>query len=129
MGYFSQEILFRLLFFGVLSFMILFLIVDFFVCINRIRVHWYWYLSLGVIINCLWAVSKFSIQIWFPTGFWKVLVRVPVGCNLLLTSIDCFDWSKITFKFFTLVYFVDCQLLFITFTGSNFIDLETFPQV
>ena len=46
---------------------------------------------------------------YFPAGLYKVIARVPVECNCLLTSIDCFDWSKIYFKFFTQAYF--CWLL------------------
>ena len=42
------------------------------------RVHWSWNLSLGVIANCQWAVSKPDTWISLPAGLWKVMLRVPV---------------------------------------------------
>ena len=43
-----------------------------------IIVHWPWILSLGVIANFQWSVSKLDMQISSPAGLWKVVVRVPV---------------------------------------------------
>ena len=37
-----------------------------YILIYQISIHWSWYLSSGVIENCLWAVSKPDIQICFP---------------------------------------------------------------
>ena len=37
--------------------------------INRIRVHWSWNLSLGVLENCPWDLSKPDINICFPRRF------------------------------------------------------------
>ena len=44
---------------------------------------------------------------WFvpPISLWKIVLRDPVECNCLLTSIDCFAGSKVSFKFFTQAYF------------------------
>ena len=39
-----------------------------------------------------------------PACSWKVVEIVPVECNCQLTSINLFDWSKISFKLFTLAY-------------------------
>ena len=44
-----------------------------------------------------------------PAGLWKVVVRVMIECNCLLMLIDCFDWYKISFKFFVKALF--CWLL------------------
>ena len=33
------------------------------------NVHWYWNVSLGVIENCMWAISKPEIWICFPCRF------------------------------------------------------------
>ena len=58
-----------------------------------------------------------------PTGLWKVVAWVLVGCSDLLTSIYCFSWSQILFKFFV-------QDFFNFFTSvSLFMDPETFPGV
>ena len=45
----------------------------------------------------------------FPAGLWKVATRVPVGRSYLFTSIDCFAWYNISFKFFIQAFF--CWLL------------------
>ena len=55
--------------FGVLVILFELLIVDLFVHIYRISVCWYWNLSLGVLENCLWAVSKPDIWIGLPRRF------------------------------------------------------------
>ena len=45
-----------------------------------------------------------------PVGLLKVIVRVPVGCKCLLTSIDCFYLYKISFKWFTLTFIIIVDL-------------------
>ena len=42
--------------------------------IDRIRTHWYWNLSLGVLENFLWAISKPEIHVCLP---W----RLEEGCG------------------------------------------------
>ena len=87
--------------------------------------------------TCTWVWLKFVCGIypnWTyrfspPTGLWKVVVRGTVVCNWLLTSINCFEWSKTSLKLFTKPSFVDCWLLYIEFTGSLFIDPKTCPWV
>ena len=37
--------------------------------IYRINIHWSWNVSLGVIENCQWAISKPYIRIFFPCRF------------------------------------------------------------
>ena len=110
------------------------LIVDLFVRINRISVHWYWNLSPCVLEKFLWAISKPDIQISSPAGFWKVMARVTVGCSDLFASIYWFAWSKISFKFFvqalfcwflTCVYFIYCIVVHWSWNLSLSV-LETF---
>ena len=54
---FRAKLYFKLLSFGVLVFIWASLVVELFVHVDRIRVHWSWNLSLSVIENN-WAVSK-----------------------------------------------------------------------
>ena len=65
---FLRFIISQILFFGVLGIIFASLIVDLFVQIYWISVYWPWNLSSGLIENCLWAVSKPDIRIFFPTG-------------------------------------------------------------
>ena len=58
-----------MLFFAVSVIIFASLIVDLFLSINRISVHWSWSLSLGVLENFLWAISKPDINILFPHRF------------------------------------------------------------
>ena len=44
-----------------------------------------------------------------PSGLWKFVVRLPVGCSDLFASIDLFTWYKTSFKFFAQDLF--CWLL------------------
>ena len=67
---------------------------------------------------------------FYPTtGLWKVVDRVMVECNWLLTSIDCFYWYQISFKLSKQYFFVYLWLVYITFTVSAFIDTESCPHV
>ena len=59
----------RLLFFGVLVFIFASLIVDMFVTIYRLSIHWYWNLSPGVIANFMCAVSKPDKRVCLPLRF------------------------------------------------------------
>ena len=54
----SPNIEFESIFLWSFIFALLSLIVDFFVRVNRIIVHWFWNLSLGVITNCMWDLLK-----------------------------------------------------------------------
>ena len=65
----------RLMFFSVLFIIFVSLIVDMFICIDRISVHWYWNLSSSVIENYLWAISKPDIRILSPNRFVKGCVK------------------------------------------------------
>ena len=57
--------------------------------------------------------SKRADRFTSSTGLCKVVLRVPVGCSYLFPSIDCFDWSKISFKFFVQALF--CWLLYFVY--------------
>ena len=79
----------QVLFFDVSKISFILFVQDLFCCfltrvyhIYCISVHWYWNLSSGVIENCEWDVSKPDIQIFFPAGLWKVVVRVAVSVVL-----------------------------------------------
>ena len=100
---------FKILSFAVFVLTLELLIFYLFVRVSRISVYWTWNISLSVLVNCLWFVSKPEIRICFPCRFWMVVDRVMVECNCLLTSVDWFSWSKISLKFFTQAYF--CWLL------------------
>ena len=50
--------------FCVLVLILEYFIADFFVSVYCISVNWYWYLSLGGIVNCMWAIYKSDIWIW-----------------------------------------------------------------
>ena len=100
----------RTLHFKVLSYRILvlisaFLIIDLFFCVNRVSVHWSRNLYLGVIKIVCGTYTNQTYRFSSPTVLWKVVTRVTVDCNCLLTSIDWFDWYKISFKFSTKYYF------------------------
>ena len=64
-----------------------------------------------------------------PSGLWKVLTRVPVGCSELFAPIDFFTLSILSFKYFFKPSFVECWLVCIIFIVSVFIDPETCPRV
>ena len=55
--------------FGVLVIIFVLIIVNQFFYIDMIRFHWSWNLSLGVISNCLWDISKPDIWIYFTHRF------------------------------------------------------------
>ena len=63
---FLQTLHFKLLSFGVLVLISSSLIVDFFVRVNWVRVHWPWNFSSGVIANFMCSISKLYTHIWFP---------------------------------------------------------------
>ena len=75
------------LFFGVLVIVFLSLIVDLFVRIYCISEHWPWNLSLGVLENFLWDVSKPDIHIFFPSSF----VEDHVEGDVWLFRFFCFN--------------------------------------
>ena len=60
---------FKVFSFGVLVLILKLMIVDFFVCIYRIIVHWYQHLYLSVIGMFLLAVSKPDIRNFLPRRF------------------------------------------------------------
>ena len=64
-----------------------------------------------------------------PAGMRKVNEMVPVGCNLLLTSIDFFVDIKHPLSYSHKTSFVECWIVYFEFTGSAFIDPKTFPRV
>ena len=64
-----RYIIHQVLLFGVFVIIFSSLIVDLFVHIDRISVHWSRKLSLGVLSNFLWDVSKMYIRIYFPRRF------------------------------------------------------------
>ena len=56
---------------------------------------WVWFKTIcGAYPNHIYIFS-------FPAGFWQVVTRVTVACNLLLILIYYFDWSNISFKLFS----------------------------
>ena len=67
--FFLWYIIIQLMFLGALFFIFAFLIVDLFVCIDRISINLSWNLSRGVIANCLWVVSKLDIRIFSHLRF------------------------------------------------------------
>ena len=117
------------MFFGFLVIIFESLVFDLFVCIDWISIHWYWNLSLGV-IKILCGPYPNRTYVFAPlTGFWKIVVMVRVGCSYLISSIDLFDWSKISSMLFFNPSSVDCWLVCILFIESSFIDSETCTQV
>ena len=120
----------QVLLFGFLVIIFVSLIVDLFICIDRISVHWYQKLSLGVI----WKFSVGRIQIGH-TDFLppQVCGRSWQGCLLgvltcllqLIAFIDLKYPSSSSLKH----YFVDFWPVCIIFIGSEFIDTETCPRV
>ena len=125
---FLKKYHFGVLFSAVIVFIFSLLVVDLFVCVNEIIVHWYWKLSsVELQIVCgLYPNRTFGFS--SPAGLWKVMDRVLVGCSDLLASIYCFAWSKIYFKIFVHTLFCWFLTIFIEFTGSSFIDPETCPR-
>ena len=119
----------QLLFLGFLVIIFAWFVFDLFVRIYRIRVHWYQNLSSGVIKNCLWDVYKPYIWICFPTGLWKVVVRVPVGCSWFFLRFITLSYLKYPSIYSLKTSFIDCWLVYIISIGSEFIDPETFPRV
>ena len=64
------------------------MVVDLFVCIHRIKVHWYWSLSSVVLEHCLWGVLKPDNWILFPCRFLE-------GCGEgtgWVFRLVCFKW-------------------------------------
>ena len=80
-------------------------IVHLFFCVGWICMNWSWNLSLVMITNCIWDVSKLDIRTFFSRSILKVMEMVTVRCNCFLTSTDWFAWSKISLKLFTLTWF------------------------
>ena len=116
----------EVLFFEILFSIFASLIVNLFVWVNRISIYWYWKIYSGVFEKMY--VERIEIRTYgfaSPEGTWKIVARVPVGCSYLFTSIYCFACSKIYFKLFVQFFFFVCWIVFITFIGSAFIDIET----
>ena len=90
---------FEVLFFGVLVFIFESLIIDLFFQVNWISVHWSWNLSSGVSQIVYGPYPNQTYVFASPTGFWKVVSRVPVGCSDLFASTDYFAWSKKSLHF------------------------------
>ena len=126
---FSWDLSFRNIFFEVLVFVFVSFIVDLFVLVNHIRVHLFWYLSLGV-LNCFCGVyPNWTYGFASPTCLWKFGVRSLVECSYFFASIDCFSWYKTTFKFFIQAlrgWLLTCVYWFFV---SAFIYHETCPRV
>ena len=80
-------------------------IVDLFVRISWIRVHWSWKLFLSVSIIVCGPYPNQTYGFSSPTYLWEVVSRLLVGCLELIVSIDCFTWSKITLEYFSLAFF------------------------
>ena len=98
---------FGVLYFGVLVLILASLIVNWFVRFDWISVHWYRYFSS-------YAIEQRKYAFYFPVVLNKGVVRVLVGCNCSLTPINCFAWSKISFKLTTQAFF--CWLLTCVFS-------------
>ena len=99
----------QVLLFGFLVIIFVSLIVEMFVCVDRISFCWTWNLYSGVLENSMWDISKPDIRICLPHSFVEGRDKGAVGCSDLFASIDCFDWSKISFKFYVKALF--CWLL------------------
>ena len=95
----------RLLFFGVLVIIFASFIVDLFVRIYWIRVHWSWNLSLGVLANFLWAVSKPDMRIFFPCKFTEGYGE---GAGWVFRLV-CFNW--LLCLIYNLIQFLRSSLL------------------
>ena len=65
-------------------------VVKLFVCIDQVSVNWSGNLFSGVIVNCMWVISKPDIRIWFPHRFVEVcgygacFFIAPVAINILI---------------------------------------------
>ena len=105
------------------------LIVDMFVLIDWIRIHWSWYMSWVAIVKFLWYISKLGIWICFHSrldeghGKGSSYVFILVHVNLLFW----FIWKY--FKFINKDFL--CWLLIRLFEliGSALIDADIFPCV
>ena len=73
--------------------------------IYLINFHWSWKMSLGVIINCQWAIYKPDICIWSPREFVE-------SCGKFVSFCDCtycnqsIDWVQVSYSRIT--FFVYC---------------------
>ena len=103
--HFYEIIIYQVLLFGVLVIIIALFIIDLFVRIIHIRINWSWNLSRSVLESCVCGISKPDIRISPPAGLWKVMAKAMIGCSEFFASIDCFAWSKISFKFFVPAFF------------------------
>ena len=71
----------------------------FFVCINWIRIHWSWHMSLGVIEKCLGAISRLDIWMFLLYRLWeghgedadRVLILVQVNWFLNLNLFQVYQ--------------------------------------
>ena len=63
----------------------------------------------GVLEIFFGSYPNLTYGIYPPTGLWKFVDMVPVGYSDFLSSIDCFDWSKMSFNLFVQSLF--CLLL------------------
>ena len=70
------------------------------VCLNLLYQN---LLILKLVSGC---VSTFSYVFSCSIDLWKVVARVTVGCSDLYVLIDCFYWSKISFKLFVQYLFI-----------------------
>ena len=118
-------IILTLLLLGFLDIIFVSLIVELFVHIYRISVHWSWKLSSFLIENCVGHIQTRNIYLPPP----QVCGRSSQGCWLcvwtcLLQLIDFFGVKHLSSSSFK-PYFVDCWLVCIIFIGSAFIDPET----
>ena len=68
----------QLFLFEFLDIIYLLLIIDQLVRINQSSIHWSWNFYLGVLENCLWAVFKPDIQIFFSRRFVEYYHEVAV---------------------------------------------------
>ena len=67
-----------------------------FTCVYHIYwiiVHWYWNLSLGVIENCQWSISKPDMRICFPCRFVEGCGEVSGFCDLTYCH-EYIDWLQ-----------------------------------
>ena len=127
---FIRFIIYKLLLFGVLVIIFTSLIVDLFVCIYQISVHWYWNLSLSVIKHFSVGHIQPGYTYFLPPQVcgrsWQGL-RLGVQTFLiqLIDLIDLRSPSSYLFK----TSLVDGWLVCIIFTVSVLTDTETFPRV
>ena len=120
---------FEALYFGALVLIKPLLIVDLFVIIDWIWVHWFWYFCLGV-LECFYETpQKHTRGFASPAGSRKFVTRVLVRCSYLFTSIDCFDWFKIYFKFIVQDFLYWLLIFVFAFIVSSIIDTDNFPWV